>query len=121
MKETSNNIDSERIAVDNYIITTCITLLGAFIIFFSIKKPENLYIAYSSIISICSIIISLLASLWHKSRYPKRLAYFEKKSSDLIRDISGDIADFAENILIPFSKPQIEEDIKSNLPSKKRH
>lgn len=107
------NIKQERDKVDGYIITANITVIAAFIIILSIKKPEIIYISYASIASLFGLIASLLFSLWHKYRLPKRQLLFEQEKEKLISDMGGDIADFAETFVLPTSILKVKEQISS--------
>lgn len=104
-----NKVELEREKVDNYIITSCITLIGAFIIILSIKKPTEAYISYSYLISLLFLIISLLFSLWHKFRFPVRQQMFEQEKDRLISNISSEIADFAEEFVLPAAQMKFNQ------------
>lgn len=96
--------ENERDEVDNYIITTCITLIAAFIIILSINKPDDLYIVYSYLSSLFFLILSFLFFLWHKLRYPIRKKLFERAQKVAISNISAEIAGFIEEYFYPATK-----------------
>jgi len=108
-KDKQNRIETEQDKVDSYIITACITLIAAFAIIISIKKPSDEYLSYSYLIALLALTISLLASLWHKFRFPKRQELYKKEFDKVLRKISGEIADFGENILIPLKQTKLIE------------
>lgn len=108
-KEKGNKVELEREKVDNYLITACITLIAAFIVILSIKKPAETYISYTYLISLFFLIICLLFSLWHKFRFPLRQEKFEKAKKKLVRDISGEIAEFAEEFALPASQLRLNK------------
>ena len=101
MKKEMDDFKKEKEKIDGYIITTCITLIGSFIIISSIRKPENIYLNFSYIISILSLVISLLSSLWHKLRYAKRSIVFEQEKTKTMHTVSNEICDFAEDFMLP--------------------
>jgi len=110
MKENlSDGIVQKQDKVDGQIITACITLIAAFAVIISIKKPTNEYLSYAYISSLGFLTVSLLSSFWHKYRYPKRQDLYKKEVNKVISDLSGKIADFWENILIPLKQRKLEE------------
>jgi hypothetical protein len=108
-KEKGNKVELEREKVDNYLISACITLIAAFIIILSIKKPSQNYISYTYLISLFFLIICLLFSLWHKFRFPIRQEKFEKVKDKIMTDISGEIAEFAEEFVLPASQLRLNK------------
>lgn len=104
------NIKKERDQVDNYIITTNITIIAAFVILLSIDKPQNIYINSASGVSLFFLVISLLCFFWHKYRFPVKQTMFAEEEKRIIGNISGNIADFAENFLIPKSISTLKKD-----------
>ncbi|WP_420552248.1 hypothetical protein [Tenacibaculum aiptasiae] len=115
-KDKGNRIELEREKVDNYLITACITLIAAFIVILSIKKPSENYISYTYLISLLFLITCLLFSLWHKFRFPIRQEKYERIKDKILTDISGEIADFAEEFVLPASQLRLNK-LKAENPT----
>lgn len=113
--DKGNKIELEREKVDNYLITACITLIAAFIVIISIKKPSQIYISYAYLISLFFLITCLLFSLWHKFRFPIRQEKFEREREKLVSDISEEIVDFAEEFVLPASQLKVNK-LKAEQP-----
>lgn len=107
--DNSEEILKQQDRVDGQIITACITLIAAFAVIISIKKPNDQYLSYAYISSLGFLTVSLLSSLWHKYRFPKRQELYKKEVNKVIRDLSSKIADFGENILIPLKERKLSE------------
>lgn len=105
----TNNLETEKDKADNYMITACITLIASFAVINSIKQPSDKYISYSYISCLSFLVLSLLFFLWYKFRYPKRKQLYEMEMKKVLNDISGEIANFGEKILIPLKQRQLEE------------
>lgn len=112
--KAKQSLRNEQETVDNYILTALITLIAAFIIILSIKAPSDVYVASSSAISLACLILSLLLSLWHKLRFPKRLHIFEREKEQQIKNISGEITDFANNFYYPTIEAKTYEILSNN-------
>lgn len=115
-KEKGNKVELEREKVDNYLITACITLIAAFIVILSIKKPNQPYISYTYLISLFFLITCLLFSLWHKFRFPIRQERFERIKDKILNEISGEIADFANEFALPASQLRLNK-LKEENPT----
>lgn len=109
-----DEVRREQSKTEDYIITSCFTLLAALAIIFSIKKPTNVYISYSVVVSAFCIIISLLELLWHKSRRPLRDYFFEQKKKHIINEYTDKIANFAEKLVLPYTELLAEKQAKTN-------
>ena len=107
--DNSEDILKQQDKVDGQIITACITLIAAFAVIISIKKPTDQYLSYAYISSLGLLTVSLLSSLWHKYRFPKRQNLYKKEINKVIHEMSGKIADFGENILIPLKQRKLVE------------
>lgn len=107
--DNSEEIIRQQDKVDGQIITACITLIAAFAIIISIKKPTDQYLSYAYISSLGFLTLSLMSSLWHKYRFPKRQDLYKKEVNKVIHELSGKIADFGENILIPLKQRKLIE------------
>jgi len=113
---TIKDVEQERDKVDNYIITANITLIAAFMVIVTIKEVDAKYLNYTYLSSFGGLTLSLLCSLWHKYRFPKRKLALEKESREIVHNVSGELATFLENILIPFKAHKVKE-IKSQNPN----
>lgn len=113
---TIKDVEQERDKVDNYIITANITLIAAFMVIITIKEIDDQYLNYAYLTSFSGLTLSLLCSLWHKYRFPKRRLALEKESHEIIHNVSGELATFMENILTPYKAQKIKE-IKANQPN----
>ena len=88
-------------SVDNYIITTCITLITAFVIMLTIETPANKPLSVSVILSMLCLILTFLGSLWHKGRWNYRTAFFKRERERIIHEFANDVTKFAHNFWEP--------------------
>jgi len=95
---------NDRMVVDNYIITALITLISAFIIILTIKKPTNDLVSYFSVLSLFCLIFSFLLCLWHRLRFPYRQRLYAIEKDKKIHEISQEIADFEIKYVRPKKK-----------------
>ncbi len=102
--------------VDNYIITTCIALISAYIFLVSAKKPSNVLTSYSIIISTFCLLMTLLCSLWHKVRFSYRGKIFEKESKRVRDKYVQKVTNFIEKALDPIVKLELLKVIPKAIP-----
>ncbi|GAG53593.1 unnamed protein product [marine sediment metagenome] len=115
--KNNNTEEKEAQNVDNYIITTCISLLAAFAVLINIKKPENIFVSYSIIISSFCLLLTLLESLWYKVRFPFKNSLLNKKRSNIIHNYSVKIANFTEKHFDSLVKMKLIENLPSEIKS----
>lgn len=77
-----NPLYKEQEKIDDYLITTCITLLGGFMILFSIDEQVSFIASILSIIATILITSTLLLSFWYKYRRALRNSIFEEKKKN---------------------------------------
>ncbi len=108
-------VRKEQGKAEEYIITSCFTLLAALAIIFSIKQPANQLVSYAVILSFFGLLVSLLELLWHKSRRPLREHIFNQKRGSIIDKYSEKMATFAETLVFPYAKLAVEEEARKNI------
>ena len=114
---------NNKINVDNYIITTCITLIAAFVIMLTIKTPANKLLSISVILSMLCLILTFLESLWHKVRWNYRTSFFKKERERIIREFANNVTKFAINFWEPRVRLKFLQyppvDLEGNEPKSK--
>jgi hypothetical protein len=83
-----------RAQVDNYIITACISLIAAFVVILTVKKPVGQVAGWTSFCSLFFLVAGLLASLWHKIRHPIRVDAYERQKKSKAEECTDKIYDF---------------------------
>jgi hypothetical protein len=101
MSETDSTPDRASDKVDDHIATACITLVAGFVIFLTIRPPDNRFIVFAGIISISSLVLSFLCLLWYKIRHPVRQRLFERERRKIIESTSDRIMAFHELFIAP--------------------
>jgi hypothetical protein len=107
-------IDKEKQVVDNYIITTCITLLAAYFIVLTLSEPMAVLLKISITISMGSLIITLFECLWHKLRSGLRISYFNRQKEEILNKLADAIENSVENYLDPHIKLKIIETLSKH-------
>lgn len=97
--------------IDSYLLTASFSLLLVFTFVFQANPPKNQLEIYASTASVVFLFIAFFTLLWHKYRRPYRMAIFEKKRKQIIKKHAGKIANFIENVVRPFTKLQVSNEV----------
>ena len=100
---------------DNYIITTCITLLGAYAFMFFSGKPNQPLVAYTAIASLFCLICALLTLVWYKFRFASRDRKFETLRETAINEYSSKIASYIENLALPYAEMKLKGKLQESV------
>lgn len=114
-KDFINDLES---SIDNQLITFSGVLLAAILLIN--KNQTNKNMPYLVIGSILCLILTVLFTLWHKWRSPRRIIIFDDKRKQIIGNYSEKIANFAENMILPLAKLQYGHAKTNNLPMSPR-
>ena len=104
--------------IDTYIITTCITLLAAYSFILNIERPKDNILCYSIIISVFSLSMTLLGSLWHKVRWECRTIQFENEQKEIIHNSATEIARALEDFINPRFKLMAKQHVLDSIRNK---
>ena len=109
----------ERARVDDYIITTNLTLIAGFAAILTLSKKPVGVAAYLPAVALVLLILSLLSFLWHKFRHPIRLRQLEVRRAEISYEFADKIVDFLETFVQP--NPEIVKAIaKAQVDPKTR-
>ncbi|MCW3119694.1 MAG: hypothetical protein JWM28_3776 [Chitinophagaceae bacterium] len=100
--------------IDNYILTSAIAILAAFVLVYSTNNGVNLLFSITTILSIIFLVCCILLILYKKYRDSLRKSIFENDKGELLKEFKINLDKYDNDFLIP----QILKTIKLVLSNK---
>ena len=111
-------LEEEKNIIDGYLNTASITLIGGFLVLFSIKEFNSKISLWLAIISLTLFIFTFLFNLWYKYRRTLKEAILEDKTSECIDKEIDAIVSYTE-LIMPIGEKKFLEIYAGTLPLNK--
>ena len=101
-------LDKEKEVIDSYLNTATITLIGGYLVLFSIKEFNSKISLWLAIISLTLFIITFLFNLWFKYRKTLKSELLEERTRKCIDKEVEAVISYAE-LIMPIGEQKFKE------------
>ncbi|PIB30447.1 hypothetical protein BFP78_13290 [Gaetbulibacter sp. 5U11] len=101
-------LDKEKEAIDGYLNTTTITLIGGYLVLFSIKEFNSKVSLWLAIVSLSLFVLTFLFNLWYKYRKTLKSEILEEKTRKCIDKEIEAVVGYAD-LIMPIGEQKFRE------------